>query len=107
MEFSGVEVLFLSILIKQDTNGIRMGFYHKPTDTQRCLSYSTIHPKHCLKNQDIAQNNSTVILKIIVNIEMRKALKIPQTELTQPMKIKGNSNLTFISTFNPNNPKIL
>ena len=27
-----------------------MDLYHKPTNTQRCLPYSTSHPKHCLKN---------------------------------------------------------
>ena len=27
-----------------------MDLYHKPTDTQRCLPYSTSHTKHCLKN---------------------------------------------------------
>ena len=27
-----------------------MDLYHKPADTQRCLPYSTSHPKRCLKN---------------------------------------------------------
>ena len=27
-----------------------MDLCHKPTDTQRCLPYSTIHPEHCLTN---------------------------------------------------------
>ena len=42
-----------------------------------------------------------------VGIGIQKALKIPQTELCQPKTIVNNNNLTFISTFNPNNPKIL
>ena len=42
----------------------------------------------------------------VVEIGIQKALKTPQTELRQPKTIKNNNNLTFISTFNPNNPKI-
>ena len=41
-----------------------------------------------------------------VEIEIQKALKIPQTELCQPKTIENSNNLTFISSFNPNNPKI-
>ena len=37
---------------------------------------------------------------------MQKALKIPQTDLRHPKTIENNNNLTFISTFNPNNRKI-
>ena len=46
IEFSDKEIPFLDILIKQDYSGIWMDLYHKPTDTQRCLLYSTSHPKH-------------------------------------------------------------
>ena len=49
MEFSEKEIPFLDILIKRDKSGIWMDLYHKPTDTQRCLPYSTSHPKQCLK----------------------------------------------------------
>ena len=47
-----------------------------------------------------------IILKKVVEIGIQKALKIPQTKLRQPKTIENNNNLTFISTFNPNNPKI-
>ena len=49
MEFSDQEIPFLDILIKRGSSGICMDMYHKLTDTQRCLPYSTSHPKHCLK----------------------------------------------------------
>ena len=42
----------------------------------------------------------------VVEIGIQKALKIPQTELYQPKTTENNNNLTFLSTFNPNNPKI-
>ena len=32
--------------------------------------------------------------------------QIPQTKLLQPKTTENNNNLTSISTFNPNNPKI-
>ena len=130
MEFTDKEIPFLDILIKRDNSVIWMDLYHKPTDTQRCLPYSTIHPKHCLKNIPfvVARRICTIVehnslknkhlreLKEnfrtygypekVVETGMQKALKIPQTELRQPKTIENNNNLTFISTFNQNNPKI-
>ena len=107
-----------------------MDLYHKPTDTQQCLPYSTSHPKHCLKNipfvmarrictivenyylknkhlRELKENFRTYSYpEKVVEIGIQTALKIPQTELRQPKTIESNNNLTFISTFKPNNPKI-
>ena len=49
MEFSDKKILLLDILVERDSTGIFMNLYHKPSDTQQCLLYSTSHPKHCLK----------------------------------------------------------
>ena len=130
MEFSDKEIPFLYILIKQGDSGIWMDLYHKPTDAQRCLPYSTSRRKRCLKNVPfvmarrickIIENNSLKNKHLrelkknfrtygypekVVEIGIQKALKIPQTELRQPKTIENNNNLTFITTFNPNNPKI-
>ena len=130
MQFSDKEIPFLYILIERDDSGIWMGLCHKFTDTQRCLPYSTSHPKQCIKNIPfvmarhictIVENNSVKNThlrdlkenfriygypKKVVEIGIQKALKIPQTKLRQPKKIENNNNLSFISTFNPNNPKI-
>ena len=116
MELSDKEISFLDILIQRDNSGIWMDLYHKPTHTQQCLPYSTSHPKHCLKNVSfvIAKHlrelneifRTCDYPKKIVEIGIQKVLKIPQMELRQPKPIENNSNLTFISTFNPNNPKI-
>ena len=43
--------------------------------------------------------------KVIEN-RIQKALKIPQTKLHQTTTIENSNNLTFITTFNRNNPKI-
>ena len=40
----------LFILIKRNENGIWMDFYHKPTDTQRCLPFTSSHPNHYKRN---------------------------------------------------------
>ena len=74
---------------------------HKPTDTQRCLPYSTSHPKYCLKNIPflmakrlctIVENNSLKKKEVkrakgefqyllyhekVVEIGIQKAFKIP------------------------------
>ena len=47
-----------------------MDLYHKPTDTQRCLLYSTSHPKHCLKNIPFAMARR--ICTIVGNISLKK-----------------------------------
>ena len=130
IEFSDKEIPFLDNLIKRDKSGIRMNLNHKPTDTKRCLSYSKIHPKHCLKNVSfvmtrhictIAKNNflkNKYLRELkenfriygypekVVEIGIQKALKISQTELRQPKTTENNNNLTFRSTFHPNNSKI-
>ena len=42
MEYSEDQIPFPDILIKRN-NGIWMDFYHKPTDTQRCLGVCLLH----------------------------------------------------------------
>ena len=108
-----------------------MDLYHKPTDTQRCLPYSTSHPKHCFKNIPfvmarriitIVENNSLKNKHLRglkesfrtysysekkFEFSIQRALKILQTELSQPETIENNNDFTFTSTFNSNNPKYL
>ena len=50
MEYSKDQIPFLDILIKRNENGIWMDLYHKPTDTQRCLPFTSSHPNHCKRN---------------------------------------------------------
>ena len=50
MEYSDVAIPFLDILIKRDKTKVWMDLYHKPTDTQRCLPFSSSHPNHCKRN---------------------------------------------------------
>ena len=131
MEFSDKEIPFLDFLIKQDKSGIWMDLHHKPTDTQRCLPYSTNHPKHCLKDIPftMAMRICTVVEynflknkhlrelkgsfrtygypKKVVKIGIQKVLKIPQAELLQSNTIENNNNLTFKCTFNQITPKYL
>ena len=43
MKYSKDQVPFLDILIKRNENGILMDLYHKPTDTQRYLTFTSSH----------------------------------------------------------------
>ena len=47
MEYSKNQMPFLDILITRNENGIWMDLYHKPTDIQRCLPFTSSHPNHC------------------------------------------------------------
>ena len=50
MEYSKDEIRFLDILIKQNESGIWSDLYHKPTDTQRCLLFTSSRTNHCKRN---------------------------------------------------------
>ena len=50
MEYSKDQTPFLDILINRSENGIWMDLYHKPTDNQRCLPFTSSHQKHCKPN---------------------------------------------------------
>ena len=47
MEYSKDQIPFLDILIKKNENSIWMDLYHKPTDAQRYLPFTSSHPNHC------------------------------------------------------------
>ena len=50
MEYSKDQIPFLEILMKRNENGIWMDLYHKPTNTQRCLPFTSSHPNRCKQN---------------------------------------------------------
>ena len=67
MEYSKDQIPILDILIKRNENDIWMGLYHKLTDTQKCLTFTSSHPKHFKRNTPfylaqrictIAENNA-------------------------------------------------
>ena len=43
MEYSKNQIPFLNILIRRNKNGIWVDLYHNPTDTQRCLPFTSNH----------------------------------------------------------------
>ena len=49
MEVSRKELPFSYIFIKMKDDKIWMDIYFKPTDTHRCLPFSSSHPNHCKK----------------------------------------------------------
>ena len=44
LEMDNQTIPFLDILIKRNSEKIWMDLYHKPTDTQRCVEFSSCHP---------------------------------------------------------------
>ena len=130
LSLSSVFPANLFILIKRNENGIWMDLYHKPTDTQRCLPFTSSHPNHCKRNIPfclarrictIAENNAEK-LKNLENLKsnlskynypdslikqgFQKTLSIPQKDLRKPKKSSNKNILPFDTTFNPNNPNI-
>ena len=128
MEYSKKEIPFLDILIKRNNEKIWMDVYHKPTDTHRCLPFSSSHPNHCKRNIPfilarricmISENSNekekhiddlrynlakSGYPRLLIESGIKRALHIPQEELRQPKVFQNNNNLSFITTFNPNNP---
>ena len=107
-----------------------MDIYYKPTDTHRCLPFSSNHPNHCKKNIPftLARRICTIVeiteakmkhfenLKInlskyqypkqLTEFGINKALSIPLQELRTPKTISNGNSLPFITTYNPNNPNV-
>ena len=131
MELSKENVPFLDILIKRNENLIWMDLYHKPTDTRRCVEFSSCHPNHCKRNipfslarrvHVICENEKEKAIhlrelnenlqkqgypKNLITNAFTKAAHIPTEELRKPKAKENDKNvLSFISTHNPNNPDI-
>ena len=128
MKYSKDQIPFLDILIKRNESVIWMDLYHKPTDTQRCLPFTSSHPNHCKRNIPfclarrictIAENNA----EKLKNLEKR-FIKIPlprftnktrisqgpfntTKDLRKPKKPSNENILPFITTLNTNNPNIV
>ena len=99
-----------------------MGLYHKATDTQRCLPFTSSYPNHFKQNIQLCltrrictiPENNTEKLKNLENIKSNlskynypdslKALSIPQKNLRKQKKPSNENILPFITTFDPNNP---
>ena len=107
-----------------------MDLYHKPTDTQRCLPFTSSHPNYCKWNIPfclaqrictIAENNAEKLKNLgnlksnlskyhypdsLIKQGFQKALSIPQKNLRKPKKPSNENILLFIAAFDPNNPNI-
>ena len=107
MEYSKDAILFLDILIKRNSYKIWINIYYKSTDTRKCLPFSFNHPNHCKKNIPftLARNIYTIFRNAeAIECGIKKALSIPLQELGTPKTILNDNKLSFITTYNPNNP---
>ena len=130
MEYSKNQIPLLDILIKRNKNSIWMDLYHKPTDTQRCLPFTSSHPNHCKRNIPfclarrictIAENNTEKSKNLenlksnlskchcpdwLIKQRFQMAFSTPQKHLQKPKKLSNEKILPFITTFNPNKTNI-
>ena len=107
-----------------------MDIYYKPTDTHRCLPFSSNHRKHCKNNIAfiLARRICTIVenieakMKHLENLKMNlskyqypkqltqfginKALSIPLQEFCTPKTISNGNSLPVIATYNPNIPNV-
>ena len=121
MEYSKDAIPFLDILIKRNNDKISMDIYYKSTNTHRCLTFSSNHPKHCKKNipSTLARRICTIVentvpkMKRLENLKthlskyqhpkqliefgINKALSIPLQELRTPKTISNYNSLPFIN----------
>ena len=131
METSDTQLPFLDVMMNKEGKKVFMDIYSKPTDSKRHVSFKSNHPKHCLKNIQfslarricmIAEKDSLKEIKLkeletilleqhyperVIKAGINKALKIPQNELRNVKEQEKKKILPFISTFNPNHPKVL
>ena len=131
METSDNQLPFLDVMINKEGKKVFMDIYSKPTDSKRYVSFTSNHPKHCLKNIPfslarricmIAKKDSLKEIKLkeletllleqhyperIKKAGINKALKIPKNKLRNVKEQEKKKILPFISTFNPNNSKAL
>ena len=130
MEISENKLPFLDVMINKNGTKIWMDIYSKPTDSKRYVPFNSNHPKHCLKNIpfSLARRICTIVEdesikknkllelrnlltkqfypKTLIDTGIKKAKDIPQ-HILRKQKERGNKEIIpFISTFNPNNPKV-
>ena len=131
LEMDNQSIPFLDILIKRNSEKIWMDLYHKPTDTRRCVEFSSCHPNHCKRNipfslarrihviceDDTEKNRHLIELREnltkqgypreLIENAFRRAESIPKEDLRKPKIKEDNKNLVpFITTHNPNNPQV-
>ena len=130
IEYSYSEIPFLDIMVINKNGKVITDIYRKPTDTQQYLHFKSDHPKNCIKSvpYTLARRICTIIndpiLKRtrldelhqslserkyptpIIREGIRKVENIPLSELRKPRIKKTKDPLTFVSTFNKNNPEI-
>ena len=131
MEYSFKELPFLDLLIKNENGEIISDINHKPTDTQQYLHFNSHHPKNCLKSIPyiLARRICTIVTnkklrkfrlkelyinlhlwgypKNLINKGIEIAEKIPLQELRSHKKYNNEKLLTYVKTWNKNNPELL
>ena len=131
MDFSESELPFLDVLIVKNGKNIQTDIFHKETDSQLYLPFTSCHPRHTKTNVPftLAKRYKTIIsenttlnyrmdeLKInllkqnypnkSIDFNFNKVHKLNRADLlkrSSPSAKTNNNNIIFLSTQNPRNP---
>ena len=72
MEYGKGQIPFLEIFKNKNKNSIWMDINHKPTNTQRCLPFTSSHPNHCNQNIPFCLTQK---ICTIADLHLRKPMK--------------------------------
>ena len=89
MEYSKDAIPFLDILIKRNNDKISMDIYYKSTNTHRCLTFSSNHPKHCKKNIpfSLARRICTIVENTVPKMKRLENLKTSLSKYQHPKQL--------------------
>ena len=130
MESSEQQLPFLDIMLNINERKVWMDLYSKPTDSKRYVPFDSCHPKpfltnipyclarricmivECFQEKENKLKELKLILekqgypKRIINNGIQKAERQPQENLRKEKNKTDENLLTFITTYNPNNPNL-
>ena len=121
---------FLDITVVKIGNKLMTDVFYKVTDTHQYLHFKSCHPKQCKNNvpYNLARRICTIVSdkvlkkkrleelkdmlfarhypKEIIETGISKASALSKTELLQSKKKEEDKIISFVHTYNPNNPNM-
>ena len=130
IECSDKQLPFLDVLVTKEGSKLETDIYYKPSDSKQYLLFNSCHPKHTrtsipyslarrirsiVTNEEILRirmNELRLALKQqnyplhVIEKGIDKAMKLRKEELRIVRENTNDNIITYVSTFNPKNPKL-